>query len=89
MKSMSSLQLKSVGKLADRPELDEKVNGYTCEVSCIDWYGNARPIFYRDRIFALTGQEFVAGNLADGVMSEVARLNLTQTPAHPHPLAAN
>jgi hypothetical protein len=20
---------------------------YTCEVSCIDWYGNTRPIFYK------------------------------------------
>src|SRR5690606_22567283 len=24
-----------------------------CEVSCVDWYGNARPIFYQGRIFAL------------------------------------
>jgi len=29
----------------------------TCETSCIDWYGNTRPIFLRDRIFALMGSE--------------------------------
>lgn len=28
-----------------------------CEVSCMDWYGNTRPIFLGDRIFALMGDE--------------------------------
>lgn len=28
-----------------------------CETSCIDWYGNTRPIFLRDRIYALMGSE--------------------------------
>ena len=30
----------------------------TCKSSCIDWYGNTRPIFLGDRIFALQGGEF-------------------------------
>lgn len=33
--------------------------GGTCETSCIDWYGNTRPIFLRDRVYALMGSEFV------------------------------
>ncbi len=28
-----------------------------CETSCVDWYGNTRPIFLRDRAFALMGSE--------------------------------
>ncbi len=28
-----------------------------CETSCIDWYGNTRPIFLGSRIFALMGSE--------------------------------
>ncbi|MBX3260062.1 MAG: beta-propeller domain-containing protein [Labilithrix sp.] len=31
----------------------------TCETSCVDWYGNTRPIFLRDRAFALMGSELV------------------------------
>ncbi|NRA65454.1 MAG: hypothetical protein HRU19_13285 [Pseudobacteriovorax sp.] len=37
-----------------------------CETSCVDWYGNTRPIFLRERIFALMGNEFVEGSLVDG-----------------------
>jgi hypothetical protein len=28
-----------------------------CETSCVDWYGNTRPIFLGSRIFALMGSE--------------------------------
>jgi len=44
-----------------------------CRVSCVDWYGNARPIFYRGRIFALLGYELVEGRMQDGAMAEVGR----------------
>lgn len=44
-----------------------------CRVSCVDWYGNARPIFYRGRIFALLGYELVEGSLRDGAIAEVGR----------------
>jgi hypothetical protein len=35
-----------------------------CRASCVDWYGNARPIFLGDRVFALLGYELVEGRLA-------------------------
>jgi hypothetical protein len=31
--------------------------GGQCETSCVDWYGNTRPIFLKDRLFALMGSE--------------------------------
>jgi hypothetical protein len=37
-----------------------------CKASCIDWYGNARPIFLGDRVFALMGYEIVEGRLTHG-----------------------
>ena len=35
-----------------------------CQASCTDWYGNARPIFLGDRVFALLGYELVEGRNA-------------------------
>lgn len=32
-----------------------------CQASCVDWYGNARPIFLRGRVFGLLGYELVEG----------------------------
>ena len=53
-----------------------------CRVSCLDWYGNARPIFVGDRVFALLGYEIVEGRLTDGALQEVRRLRFTpRTPA--------
>ena len=34
-----------------------------CKASCVDWYGNARPLFVGDRVFALLGYELVEGRL--------------------------
>lgn len=34
-----------------------------CKASCVDWYGNSRPIFYQDRIFALMGYELIEGEI--------------------------
>jgi hypothetical protein len=44
-----------------------------CRASCVDWYGNARPLFLRGRIFALLGYEIVEGRLAGAAISEVRR----------------
>ena len=45
-----------------------------CKASCVDWYGNARPIFLRGRIFALLGYEIVEGRQdGDGRIREVRR----------------
>jgi hypothetical protein len=78
----TGLNLQSASKLAGHAEDEEVDGGYECEVSCEDWYGNARPIFYRDRIFALTGQELIEGALVNGRIAELARVNITHPPAH-------
>lgn len=44
-----------------------------CVASCSDWYGNARPIFWRNRVFALLGYELVEGSLAGGRVREARR----------------
>lgn len=46
-----------------------------CKASCTDWYGNARPIFLGDRIFALMGYELVEGSLRHGKLSEINRVD--------------
>lgn len=61
-----------LGKLeanADRDEDD------ACEASCVDWYGNARPLFVDDRIFALLGYELVEGELRGGSIVEKRRIS--------------
>ena len=35
--------------------------------SCIDWYGNTRPIFLKDRVFSLMGSEIQENKLAERV----------------------
>ena len=44
-----------------------------CVASCVDWYGNARPIFLGERLFALLGYELVEGAERRGQVSEVGR----------------
>lgn len=41
-----------------------------CKASCVDWYGNARPIFIGDRTFALLGYELVEGRIVEGMGGE-------------------
>jgi hypothetical protein len=60
----------------DDYERHNGVAGYTCEVSCIDWYGNSRPIFTGGRVFALTGTELVEGRLERGRIREIGRLSI-------------
>lgn len=54
-----------------------------CQASCVDWYGNARPIFAGDRIFALMGYELVEGRLARGRIGEIGRLDYAPRPRGP------
>lgn len=72
-----SLELSSRGALAANDEASREDG---CTVSCVDWYGNARPIFYRDRLFALLGYELVEGGLGAGGVEEFARANFLLTP---------
>lgn len=56
-----------------------------CVASCVDWYGNARPIFIGDRVFALMGYELVEGRQErGGSIHEVARTNFAP-PGRPRP----
>jgi len=67
-----ALQLSVVGELAAQAE---KAIDDQCRASCTDWYGNARPLFLRGRVFALLGYELVEGKLDNGRLSEVSRIN--------------
>jgi hypothetical protein len=46
-----------------------------CVASCADWYGNARPIFFRGRVFALLGYELVEGREEGGAIRELRRVD--------------
>lgn len=46
-----------------------------CVASCVDWYGNARPIFMGDRVFALMGYELVEGSMRGGRIREERRVS--------------
>lgn len=63
------------GDLSSDPE--NVHSDYDCDVSCIDWYGNSRPIFTFGRIFALSGTEIIEGELVDRHIRELRRINLT------------
>jgi hypothetical protein len=52
-----------------------------CKASCVDWYGNARPIFIGDRVFALLGYELVEGRIRSGRMRQVGRISYAPRPA--------
>lgn len=75
-------QLTAAGELiATRRNPNEDLpTGYQCEVSCVDWYGNARPIFTGGRYLALMNSELVEGELVDGRIKEIRRIDLTAKP---------
>jgi hypothetical protein len=52
-----------------------KANNDRCRASCVDWYGNARPLFLRGRVFALLGYELVEGSIAGDSIQEVRRVS--------------
>ena len=54
---------------------EDGLAGYECEVSCIDWYGNSRPIFTDGRVFALSGIELIEGRLSEDRIWEVRRFD--------------
>ena len=69
--NVSDLKLKRMGALAALSRNQDD----NCEMSCVDWYGNARPLFYKGRVFALMGYELVEGKVNDGRIEERARVN--------------
>jgi len=66
------LRLKEIGDLASQAKGSANDG---CRASCVDWYGNARPLFLRGRIFALLGYEIVEGTLTEGHVRETRRIN--------------
>jgi len=66
------LHFKEAGELAARS--DRAVDD-ACRASCVDWYGNARPLFIHGRVLALLGYEIVEGTVDDGRMRELRRVN--------------
>lgn len=64
-----------VGSLSAQERADEE-----CENSCVDWYGNARPIFWGDKVFALLGSELVEGMRENSHITERTRVTLVPTP---------
>ena len=69
-----SLHFEELGELGAESEkaVDDK-----CRASCVDWYGNSRPLFVRGRVLALLGYEIVEGSLKNGRIHELRRINYT------------
>jgi hypothetical protein len=68
----AGLQLSEVGELGARAD---KAVDDRCRASCVDWYGNARPLFLQGRVFALLGYELVEGRMDNGRINELRRVN--------------
>jgi hypothetical protein len=63
--------------LSEMGTLDARAGGRNdaCRASCVDWYGNARPLFLRGRVFALMGYEIVEGRVEADALREVRRVS--------------
>jgi hypothetical protein len=68
----NALRFDELGELA--ADADGAVDD-ACRASCVDWYGNARPLFIGDRVFGLLGYEIVQGVVADGRLRETRRVS--------------
>ncbi len=66
-----SLELSELGELEGR----NTASNDGCKASCVDWYGNARPLFIKNRVFALLGYEIVEGSFAGNRIVETRRMN--------------
>ena len=67
-----ALHFTEVGELEAQFE-GTKADG--CRASCVDWYGNARPLFVRGRVIALLGYELVEGTVKNGRIHEMRRVS--------------
>jgi len=67
------LSLSELGTLDARPGAAERNDG--CRASCVDWYGNSRPLFLRGRVFALMGYEIVEGRVDAKRITETRRVS--------------
>jgi hypothetical protein len=74
----NALRFDELGELA--AHADRAVDD-ACRASCVDWYGNARPLFIGGRVFGLLGYEIVEGAVADGRLRETQRVSYAPQPA--------
>ena len=74
-----SLDFVEIGTLDSRPET---VGDDGCRASCVDWYGNSRPLFIRGRVFALMGYELVEGRVGRNNIQEVKRVSFAPRSRH-------
>ena len=68
-----------IGELVSDPAGQEDDG---CQVSCVDWYGDARPIFVAGRVFALLGYELVEGVVLNGRLGERRRVSFAPRSAN-------
>lgn len=73
-----ALQLSPLGTLDARRQAQADDG---CQASCVDWYGNARPIFVGERVFALLGYELVEGRVDGARIHERRRVDFTPAAA--------
>ena len=73
-----ALRLSRMGELV--ADADRAVDD-GCKASCVDWYGNARPIFVGERVFALLGYELVEGRVANERIVERRRTSFAPVAA--------
>jgi hypothetical protein len=67
-----SLHFSEIGELTAQPD---QAKDDACRASCVDWYGNARPLFVRGRLLALLGYELVEGTVDRGHIQEMRRIS--------------
>jgi hypothetical protein len=72
----AALDLKPLGALAASDETRDDA----CTKSCADWYGNARPLFYRGRVFALMGYELIEAQVGQDSLQESFRASFLEAP---------
>jgi Beta propeller domain len=68
-------QLLGVGDLSATATASQDEKTDSCVASCYDWYGDARPIFIGDRVYALLGYELIEGTLEGDRVRELRRVN--------------
>jgi hypothetical protein len=66
-------RLTTAGALCSRADHEDD----DCRASCVDWYGESRPVFWDRRVFALLGYELVEGRITEGAIQETRRLDFT------------
>ncbi|WP_371819730.1 beta-propeller domain-containing protein [Erythrobacter sp. 3-20A1M] len=71
-------KLSPAGQLDSRPVANaDGRESDQCQASCTDWYGNARPIFIGNLVFALMGYEIVEGRQDGARIVERRRVDFT------------